>query len=229
MWRDLQPVAWAAITVGLYLLARAIYQRHAHWFTSPLLVTWALCFSLALVLHVNYRSYLRGTHWLLALLGPAVMAFAIPIYEQRKLIRRNWMVLALGVVAGSVIAFGTSWLLAWALGLSPDLRRTLLPRSVTTPFALAFVKSVGGSPELTATCVVITGLFGASLGELLLTWLPLRSAFARGALFGMGAHSVGTAKAREVGEVEGSVAGLIMVLAGILSVLVAPVLAICMH
>jgi predicted murein hydrolase (TIGR00659 family) len=226
---DLQPVAWAAVTVGLYLLARAIHQRHSHWFTSPLLLTWALCFSLALVLHVSYRSYLRGTHWLLALLGPAVMAFAIPIYEQRRLIRNHWPVLVIGVLAGSAIAFSSSWLLAWALGLSPDLRLSLLPRSVTTPFALAFVKSVGGTPELTATCVVITGLFGASLGELLLHWLPLRSAFARGALFGMGAHSVGTAKAREVGEVEGSVAGLIMVMAGILSVLVAPLLALCSH
>ena len=221
---SLQPLAWAAVTVGGYLLARAIYQRHSHWFTSPLLLTWALCFLLALGLHVSYGSYLRGTHWLLVLLGPATMAFALPIYEQRELIRKNWQVLVVGVLVGSTIAFSSSFLLARALGLSPLLRLSLLPRSFTTPFALEFVKSVGGAPELAVTCVVVTGLFGVSLGELLLNWLPLRSAFARGAMFGMGAHAVGTAKARELGAVEGSVAGLTMVLAGILCVLAAPLL-----
>jgi putative effector of murein hydrolase len=88
---------------------------------------------------------------------------------------------------------------------------------------------VGGIPELTATCVVVTGLVGASMGELLLKWMPLRSAFARGAMFGMGAHAVGTAKARQLGEVEGSVAGLTMILAGLVSVLAAPVIALCLR
>ncbi len=77
--------------------------------------------------------------------------------------------------------------------------------------------------------MVITGLIGASLGEVLLKWLPLRSSFARGALFGMGAHGAGTARARQVGAEEGSVAGLVMVLAGLASVLVAPVLAHCLR
>lgn len=225
----LLALACGAVTVGLYLIARRLYQRHPHWYTSPLLVTWALCCTLALTLRVSYRNYLLGTHWLQALLGPAVMAFAIPIYGQRDLIRKHWGVLVVGVLTGSTLAFASSWCLAKALGLAPELQLSLLPRSITTPFALEFGKTVGGTPELTATFVVITGLLGASLGELLLGCLPLRSAFARGALFGMGAHAVGTAKAREVGEVEGSVAGLIMVMAGILSVLAAPLLAVWLH
>jgi len=219
-------LAWAVATLVFYALARTLYGRHPHWFTSPLLLTWAACFGLAILLHTSYQGYLRGTHWLLTLLGPATMSFAIPIYEQRQLIRRNGVVLLVGVLVGSFLGLATSFLLAWALGLSPELRVSLLPRSITTPFALDFVRVVGGKPELAATCVVITGILGASLGELLLTCLPLRSAFARGAMFGMGAHSVGTAKAREIGELEGSVAGLTMVLAGMLCVLAAPVLAL---
>jgi predicted murein hydrolase (TIGR00659 family) len=225
MPHDLVPIAWAAFTLAGYGLARLLYRRHARWFTSPLLVTWALCFALALALHADYQRYLQGTRWLLVLLGPATVAFALPIYEQRQLIRQHWGILVIGVLAGTTLAFASSWLLAWALGLSPLLRLSLLPRSVTTPFALEFVNRVGGAGELTATCVVITGLLGASMGELLIQWMPLRSAFARGALFGMGAHSVGTAKAREVGELEGSVAGLTMVMAGLLSVLLAPIAA----
>lgn len=225
MRSELSPVFWAAATIGLYLAALALHRRLPRAWTSPLLVTWACCFALALALHTGYPDYIRGTHWLLALLGPATMAFGLPIYEQRALIRRHWPVLLAGVGAGSTLAFLSSWVLAWALGLPPGLRLSLLPRSITTPFALDFVKRVGGIPELAAACVVVTGLLGASLGEGLIRWLPLRSAFARGALFGMGAHAVGTAKARQVGELEGSVAGLTMVLAGTLAVLAAPAIA----
>jgi putative effector of murein hydrolase len=220
------PLFWAAATLGAYLAALAVHRRRGRWWSSPLLLTWALCFGLALALHTDYRTYLRGTHWLLALLGPATAAFALPIHQNRRLIRRAWPVLAAGTLAGTAIALATSWLLAGALGLPAQARVSLLPRSFTTPFALAFAQTVGGAPELTAACVVFTGLFGASMGQLMLEWLPVRSAFARGALFGMGAHAVGTAKARDLGELEGSVAGLVMILAGVTSMLAAPVLAI---
>jgi predicted murein hydrolase (TIGR00659 family) len=216
---------WAMITLGVYFLSLQAHGRMNRWWTSPLLLTWLACFALALGLHASYKDYIKGTHWLITLLGPATVAFAMPIYEQRALIRRHWPILLAGILVGSSLAIGSSWILASALGLPADLRLSLLPRSVSTPFAIAFVENVGGVPELAATCVVITGLIGASLGEVLLKWLPLRSAFARGALFGMGAHGAGTARAREVGLEEGTVAGLVMVLAGLTSVLSAPILA----
>lgn len=222
---EAMPFFWGAATIGLYLAARAVNARLPRWWTSPLLLTWGLCLGLALALHASYGEYIRGTHWIMALLGPATMAFAMPIYEQRAIIRRHWPVLLAGVTVGSTIAVGSAWVLASLLDLSPALRLSLLPRSVTTPFALAFSSDIGGIPELTATCVVITGLFGAAAGEVLLKVLPLSSSFARGALFGMGAHGAGVAKAREVGREEGSVAGLVMVLAGLVSVAAAPLLA----
>jgi predicted murein hydrolase (TIGR00659 family) len=222
------PFFWAAVTLGVYLLTRAIHQRHARWWTAPLLLTWALCFALALCLHTTYGEYIKGTHWLLTLLGPATVAFASPIYEQRATIRRHWPILVVGITTGTVVAIGSSWILASLLGLSPDLRLSLLPRSVSTPFAIAFAEDVGGIPELSAIWVVITGLLGASVGEFLLKYLPLRSSMARGALFGMGAHGVGSARARQFGAEEGSFAGLVMILAGLTSVFVAPLVAACM-
>ncbi|PKU24367.1 LrgB family protein [Telmatospirillum siberiense] len=224
----LWAVFWAVATLVIYVVSHYTHRRLGRWWTSPLLVTWLACFALTLSLHATYGEYIRGTHWLVSLLGPATVAFAMPIYEQRDLIRRHWPILAIGIVAGTVIAIGSSWALASALDLSPSLRLSLLPRSISTPFALAFAEDVGGVPELAATCVVITGLIGASLGELVMKWLPLRSSFARGALFGMGAHGAGTARARQVGAEEGSIAGLVMVLAGLASVLVAPILAYCL-
>lgn len=228
MSAELHAVFWAVATIIIYALSFRFHQKMGRWWSSPLLVTWLGCLALAYSLHATYGEYIKGTHWLVTLLGPATVAFAMPIYEQREMIRRHWPILIVGIVAGTAIAIGSSWALASMLDLSPSLRLSLLPRSVSTPFAIAFSEDVGGIPELTATCVVITGLVGAALGEAVMKWLPLRSSFARGALFGMGAHGAGTARARQVGAEEGSVAGLVMVLAGLASVLVGPVLAYCM-
>ncbi|ACK52678.1 LrgB family protein [Methylocella silvestris BL2] len=216
---------WPAATIGFYLCARKIYARWPRWYLSPLAVTPALLLALAVLLGARYVDYMRGAHWIMLALGPATVAFAIPIYEKRETIRRNWRVLLLGVLIGSGTAMASAWAMASALGLSGDLRLSLLPRSMSTPFAMEVSGDIGGAPDLTAIFVMVTGIFGAALGELMLTLLPLRSSLARGALLGMGAHGAGAAKAREIGQEEGSIAGLVMVLAGLLNVLAAPILA----
>jgi predicted murein hydrolase (TIGR00659 family) len=227
-WSLLTGLFWSAATIGLYLAARLLYRRHRHWRASPLLLTPVLLVALAVSLHTGYREYLRGTHWLMVMLGPVTVAFAIPLYEQRALIRRQWPVLLLGVVVGSTTAMASAWALASLLDLSGSLRLSLLPRSVTTPFAMAVSDDIGGVPDLTALFVIVTGIAGAAIGEVMLKWLPLSSSTARGALFGMGAPGAGVARAHQIGGEEGSIAGLVMILAGLLNVLAAPVLAWCL-
>ncbi|TXH37124.1 MAG: LrgB family protein [Rhodospirillaceae bacterium] len=222
---DLPPAFWGVATLGLYGLARLIYARKRRWWSSPLLLAWLACLALAFTLQVSYADYLRGTSWLLSLLGPATVAFALPIYEQRQFIRRHWPVLAVGVMAGSTIAIFSSWLLAKSFGLPPDLERSLVPHSITTPFAMTVASGIGGIPQIAAVSTAVTGLLGAVIGDGLLKYLPVRSAFARGSLFGMGAHGVGVAKAYELGQEEGSIAGLVMILAGLANVAAAPVIA----
>ncbi|WP_112664301.1 LrgB family protein [Microvirga flavescens] len=222
-------VFWSAATIVFYIGARTLHRLRPCWWLSPLIVTPTALLILALTLHTGYRDYIRGTHWLVALLGPVTVAFALPIYEQRALIRRQWPVLLIGVLVGSGIAMTTAWALASVLGLSDSLRLSLMPRSVTTPFAMAVSSDIGGLPDLTALFVVLTGVCGAALGDAMLKWLPLRSSLARGALFGMGAHGAGVAKAHQIGSEEGSIAGLVMVLAGLFNVLVAPLLSYCLR
>lgn len=217
----LTTVLWSAITIILFLIASRLYKRWPLWWLSPLATTPVMLIILTLLLHVSYTEYISGTHWLVSLLGPATVAFAIPIYEQRELIRKYWAILSLGVVVGSVVAIGSGWLLATALGLSDVIRTSLLPRSITTPFAMTVSGDFGGAPDLTAVFVVATGVFGAVIGQFVLHYLPLKSALARGALFGAGAHGAGVAKANEVGAEEGAVAGLVMVMTGIFNVLLA--------
>ena len=218
---------WSGATVGLYFTVKAAYRRTRRWFLMPIVVTPALLIAAALLLHTSYRDYNGATHWLTAFLGPATVAFAVPIYEHRAVIRAHWQVLAIATLAGSLTAAGSAWLLASALGLDGALRLSLLPRSISTPFAMTVSADIGGIPELTAMFVVLTGLAGTVIGELMLLYVPVRSALARGTLLGMGAHGAGTAKAYEIGAQEGSIAGLTMVLVGLFNVLIAPLIVKC--
>ncbi|MDK3018867.1 LrgB family protein [Pseudodonghicola flavimaris] len=215
-------VFWSAVTIGLYLLAKRVYRRWGYWWLMPMALTPVLVGVVVVALHAGYGDYISGTRWLVLLLGPATVAFAIPIYEHRQLIRAQWPVLLLGMIAGSVTAVASSWALASLLGLNGVLRLSLLPRSISTPFAMEVSGDIGGVPELTAVFVIVTGVVGAVIGDVLLARVPLRSALARGALFGIAAHGAGTARAHQIGATEGAVSGLVMVLVGLMNVLVAP-------
>lgn len=219
---EVEFLFWPAVTVAAYALARWAYRRRPCLWTSTLVMAPALLLGLAVALHTGYSDYMQGSHWLMLMLGPVLVSFALPLYEQRALIRRYWPVLAAGVAVGSLIAGASAWLLGSLLDLPDGLRLSLLPRSITTPFAVSVSQHVGGAPDLTAVFVIITGVLGGSLGQWMRNWLPLRSALARGALLGMGAHGVGAAKAHELAAEEGAIAGLVMVMAGLFNVLVTP-------
>ncbi len=156
---------WSAATLGAYFGARWIYRRKPRWWTSPLASAPFLLIGLALILHVGYSEYIQGTHWLVTMLGPVTVAFALPIFEQRDLIRRFWPVLLAGVVMGDIVAILSAWGLANLLDLSDVIRLSLLPRSISTPFAMTVSGNIGGVPDLTAVFVVITGVFGAALAK----------------------------------------------------------------
>ena len=215
---------WFIATVVAYVLARRVHLRHPAWYSSPMLLAPVALLLLAGMWQVGYAEYLRGARVLLLMLGPATVAFAIPIHRERRLIRRHWKVLAIGVSIGSSIAVSSAWMLATVLDLQPTIARSLLPRSVTTPFAMDIAARIGGVPELTAVLVVVTGLIGAALGERILAWLPADARLARGCAYGMAAHGVGVARAYQLGAREGAIAGLTMVLAGVVNVLLGPLL-----
>jgi putative effector of murein hydrolase len=222
---ELMPMFWLTFTLLAYLFSRWLYRRSGRYLLSPLILVPALLLAVAVPLHTAYAEYASNTHWLMQVLGPVTVAFAVPIWQQRRLLVRHWSALLLGMLAGSAASIGTSFGLARLLALDSAVTLSLLPRSITTPFAMPLAQDLGGVPELTAVFVMFTGVFGAMLGGVLLKWLPLRSALARGALFGVGAHGAGVSRAHEVGGEEGSVAGLVMVLTGLLNLFAAPLLA----
>jgi predicted murein hydrolase (TIGR00659 family) len=212
------------LTVALYFAAKQLYARFKSPWLTPLLAVPAVLALIVVMARIPYSVYYADTRWLMWLLGPATVAFAVPIYEYRALIKRHWISLTVGVTVGILVAVGGSLMLAKLLHLSPELQRSLATRSVSTPFALAVSDKIHAPKDLTALFVIATGVCGMLFGEIVLALVPLRTRLARGALFGAAAHGVGTAKARELGSEEGVVASLTMMIAGVAMVLLAPVL-----
>jgi predicted murein hydrolase (TIGR00659 family) len=212
------------LTIVFYAAGKRLYARFKRPWLTPLIVVPALLAVVVLVGRIPYSVYFADTRWLMWLLGPATVAFAVPIYEYREIIKSHWLSLAAGVTVGIVVAVSGSFALAKLLHVSPDAARSLLTRSVSTPFALAVSDAIHAPKQLTALFVIATGVIGIFLGEFVLALLPLRSRLARGALFGLAAHAIGTAKAREIGSEEGVIASLTMMIAGVVMVLIAPLI-----
>ena len=209
-------------TLGIYFANKRLYRRFHALPLMPLVFTPILLVLMLVFGHISWQNYIGESHWLLWLLGPATIAFAVPVYDNLAIIRRHWMSLSAGVITATVVAVCSSVWLARLFTLPDEIQRSLAVRSVTTPFALAAAKPLGGQPDLVALFVVVTGVFGMAVGDMLFLRLSIREGMAKGAGFGAASHGAGTARSYELGQQEGVVASLVMMLSGVVMVLVAP-------
>jgi putative effector of murein hydrolase len=210
-------------TCGAYFAAKALYRRHPRPWLSPLLLAPATL--LLLVSASSYAQYAHATHALAWMLGPATVAYAYPIHQRRGIIQRYPLTVGAGVLCGLTLGLATSWGLGHLFALPPQLQQSLLPRSVSTPFAIVASADFGGTPAITVLCVLATGFIGMLSGESVHAWLGLRTRLARGAAWGAAAHAIGCAAAYERGAEVGAVASLTMVISGVAMTLLAPALA----
>ncbi|MYM86443.1 LrgB family protein [Rugamonas sp. FT82W] len=218
----MKPLLFLLLTLGLFYANQALYRRYRYFWLTPAITTSAILIAVVELSSTPFSQYFGDTRWLPWLLGPATVAFALPIYQYRDLVKQHWLALGLGSCAGIAASVGSTLLLDRLLGLHGSMAQSLLARSVSTPFALEATRHLGGSAQLTGIFVIITGLFGILLGQALLGLMPLRMRIARGAPFGAAAHGFGLSTARQIGPQEGAVASLTMIFSGILMVLLAP-------
>ena len=209
-------------TLAAYSVVKRLHRRYGSVWLSPAIVVPALTIALMVAFHVPYADYMADTRWVGWLLGPATVAFAVPICENWPIVRRHWLALSVGVVAGMVVGVVSAFLLARLFNFDTEVSRSLMARSVSTPFAVEIVSKTGGSRDLVALFTIATGLVGMLVGDAVLGLLRLRSSVAVGAAFGASAHGFGTARARQRDQEEGVVASLTMVLAGVVMVLAGP-------
>ncbi|HET7627924.1 MAG TPA: LrgB family protein [Bacillales bacterium] len=223
-----QPLLAIIIIIGTILIYLAMCRLYRHFPVPFLLPILTSLVTIALLLRLSgftYATYMTGGRWIDALLGPAVVSLAFPLFQQRKVLFANAVPIAGGVLAGSVAGLVSGLGFAAALGASRPLALSLLPKSVTTPVATAIAVELGGVPALAVVFVMVAGIGGAVIGPLVMKLFRIRGPLAQGVAFGSGSHVIGTSKATEYGEDTASVSSVAMTLSAVSASVFAPVVA----
>jgi predicted murein hydrolase (TIGR00659 family) len=217
------PLLGLTLTLCAYVVAHAIYVRaRLSPLANPVAIAIVLVSLVLVVSGMSYQRYFAGAQFVHFLLGPATVALAVPLARQLPRLRQAFVPLACALLCGCVTAIVSSVAVAVLLGATPQLARTMGPKSATTPIAMAVAERLGGYPALTAVLVIATGIFGAISGRFLFNLLRIDSQEARGFALGVASHGIGTARAFQVSPEIGAFAGLGMGLNGALTALLAP-------
>jgi len=218
------PLFGIALTLLVYLLAQLLYRRiHSVW-ANPVLVAIVSIILLLKISGIEYADYARGGDMVLFLLGPSVVALAIPLYQRRDEIWKRKKPIMFGVFAGSLASIVSACGLAWILGGSRKIILSLAPKSVTTPIAISIVEKIGGVAPLTAALVVLTGCLGAVCGPEFCRRLGIKSPVSTGLAMGVSSHGIGTARMLEIDRLAGAVSGLAIGLNGLVTTFLLPIL-----
>ncbi|WP_261817239.1 LrgB family protein [Vibrio gallicus] len=224
MSHSMITIACFVVTIACYYLTKLLHKRYQKIWLIPLVSVPFILVALVISLHIAYQDYIGDSHWLVWMLGPATVAFAVPVHENRKIIVRHWLSISVGVIAAIITAISSTVYLSKFFHLSEVLQRSLAVRSITTPFAVVASKELGGKADLTAIFVVLTGVFGIICAEIILGFIRIKSPHGKGAGLGACAHGSGTAIAYGIHSEAGTVASLVMLFSGVATVLIAPCL-----
>jgi predicted murein hydrolase (TIGR00659 family) len=216
------PLFGIAITLGVYQLALAAYEKTKWVFLQPVLISMLVLIGVLVTCGVSYVEYRKSTEILSILLGPATVALAVPLYLNLRRIRQLLWPTLTTLVVGGVFATGLCVLLGWWFGADHMILMTMAPKSVTSPIAMLVAEQIGGVAALAAVFVLITGVLGAIFGPGLLTLARVDNPAARGMALGLAAHAVGTSIALQEGEECGAFAALGMSLMGVATALFLP-------
>ncbi|USH01218.1 LrgB family protein [Grimontia kaedaensis] len=213
---------WVIATLIVYAIARQLALKLRHPVFNPLLLSLMVLMPMVIYTGDTYQIYFDQNKVINFMLGPAVIALAYPLYEQMHVIQRHWRTILIACALASIASMVLGSLIAVWLGGDLQIAASVLPKSVSTPFALSTADHIGGIPAVTAALVVIAGLFGALIGYPLLNALKVKSSLARGLSIGAVSHAIGTAKAAESNYQEGAMSSLALVICGIITTILAP-------
>ena len=192
---------------------------------NPLLVSIVLVMLVLVVFHVDYESYNSSAKYLSYLLTPATVSLAIPLYQLLELLKKNFVAIMLGILSGVLTSAGVILAMSILFGLSHEEYVTLLPKSITTAIGMGVSEELGGYVTITVAVIIVTGILGNIIGEMVCKVFRIKNPISRGLALGTSAHAIGTARAMEMGEVEGAMSSLAIVVAGLCTVVGASVFA----
>ena len=219
--------AYFGVTVSLigYGAGIMLKKKFKYAFLNPLLISIIFVIGVVMLCGVDYESYENSAQYLNYLLTPATVCLAVPLYQQMTLLKKNLAAVACGILAGVLASLGSVLLLAFLFGLEHDVYVTLLPKSITTAIGMGVSEELGGLVTITVAVIIVTGVIGNVIGEAVCKLFRIYEPIAKGLALGTSSHAIGTAKALEMGEVEGAMSSLAIAVAGLLTVIGASVFA----
>lgn len=202
-------------TILAYLFAKWLYKRVYTPLLLPVAIATLVIVIFLLVFNISYDTYMIGGEWINAFLGPAVVALAFPLYQNRDILKRLAVPIIVGTFIGSIIGIVTGVLLVKVAGFEESIIFSLTPKSVTTPVAMDISNSLGGIASLAAVFVMIAGISGAMISKHVFKLFKISNPVGRGVGLGSASHAIGTARALENGLLEGSISTIAMILSAI--------------
>lgn len=216
---------YAGVVISLlaYMLGLYLKKKFSLAILNPLLTSVVVTILVLVASKVDYDIYYEGAKYLSWFLTPATVCLAIPLYEQFTLLKKNVKAVMIGITTGVLTSLLTVLFLSFLMGLSHKEYVTLLPKSITTAIGMGVSEELGGYVTITVAVIVITGVLGNILAEPVCKLFHITNPIAKGVAIGSSSHAIGTAKAMEMGEIEGAMSSLSIAVAGILTVIGATV------
>lgn len=207
-----------AVSIAAYEAGSLLKKKYHSALFNPLLLSVAATIVLLVLFRIDYDTYYEGAKYLSYLLTPATVCLAIPMYEQLELLKKNLKAVMVGIISGVLMSLGCILVMAIVFGLNHETYVTLLPKSSTTAIGMGVSEELGGYVTITVATIVITGVLGNIIGEGLCKLFHIEEPIAKGVALGTASHAIGTARAMEMGEIEGAMASLSIAVAGLLTV-----------
>lgn len=205
------------ITVVVYLLAIKLYKKFTFPFTLPVLTVTAIMICLFLTFDISHHEYKEnGGDILSGLLSPAIVALAIPLFKERKILVKNFLSILIGVAVGIVALTTMNVVIGGILNIDKELILTTLPQLATMPIAISLAEKIGGIPSMTSSFVVVAGITGAIIGPTVLKFFRITNTIGKGVGMGCASHIIGVSRLVKDGEKEATIGSVTMIVTGIL-------------
>ena len=213
------------ISIVTYEIGALIKRKWNVAIFNPLLISIALIIIFLILFDVDYDTYEFGAKYLSYFLTPATVALAVPLYEQIEPLKHNWKAIIAGILSGALTSALCVLILSIVMGLDHKQYVTLLPKSITTAIGMGLSEELGGIVTITVAVIVVTGVIGNMFAEQICKLFHITDPVAKGIAIGSSAHAMGTAKAMEMGEIEGAMSSLSIAVSGLLTVVVSLIFA----
>ena len=213
------------ISLLSYWGAMKIRKKLPYPIFNPLLISAIITISILVIFDIDFNTYNKGAQFITMLLTPATVCLAVPLYKQIKILIKHFDAIIISLLSGCIAGIISIFIMCLLMKVDPIIYYSLLPKSITTAIAIGVSDKIGGNSTITVGVVIVTGILGAIIAKSICKLFKIKHPVAIGLALGNSAHAIGTAKALEFGEIEGAMSSLSIVIAGLLTVVIAPLMA----